>query len=257
MPAAYGPTQLPDTSSYSHIVSVAIPFVSEREAVAALVPHYFEVPENPVVTVTHQQLCGVDYLAGRQYNVVAVTAGVVYRGPNETINAPVHLALWENDANSIVAGREFLGNPKLFAHIPDAVPHGTGVSFHCREYEGLLLSGRTFDMQPLEGERLQKAAAGVARTPTLGWKYIPAPGGGVDADYPVRVETELELAAMAIGQGEVTWGDPAWEAAPISARIIKRLRQLPIVEYKRAVTLSGPARLCRGAAARLPWVDQA
>src|SRR6202035_2600155 len=92
MPAAYGPSLLPDVSHYTDIKSTAIPFVTERDAVAPLVPHYFEVAENPVVTVTHQQLHGVDYLAGRQYNVVQVIVGVTYRGEEGVFQAPFHLA---------------------------------------------------------------------------------------------------------------------------------------------------------------------
>ncbi len=255
MPAAYGPTVLPATSDYKDITSTAIPFVTERDAVADLVPHYFEVPEHPTVTVTHQQLCGIDFLAGRQYNVAQVLVGVTYRNGETVFNAPVHLAIWENDANSVIAGREFLGNPKLYARIPDLVPQATGAAFSCHEYDGFLLSGRTYDMQPLEGERLAKARQAMTRTTTFGWKYISGPGGVVDADYPVKVETQVDVAWMSSGRGEIAWGDPTWEQAPISSRIIARLRQIPMLEYKRSVSLGGPAKLFRGAAVRLPWPE--
>ena len=253
MPAAFGPSTLPDISEYQDARTLAIPFLTEAEAVAPLLPRYFEVAAKPVITVSQQVLKGVDYLGGRGYNIVNVIVDAVYRGPRETIRAPYTLAVWETDTNAITAGRELLGTPKLYGCIPDMIEDSSGWSFSCSEYDGLLLSARATGMQPIEGEAFEKLKKSLSKTVNLGWKYIPGPGGTADVDYPVKFFQLLEFSAMWSGHGEVTWGRPSLCQSPISARIIERLRELPIVKYLPAFAARGTAHFPRAWAERLAW----
>ena len=53
------------------------------------------------------------------YNLVTVNLSAVYRGGDKPLHAPYCLVMWENMTDPILAGRELLGVPKIYADIPD------------------------------------------------------------------------------------------------------------------------------------------
>jgi acetoacetate decarboxylase len=252
MPAAFGPSSYPDVSDYDAVRFLSIPFVTEREAVAALVPRFFEVPADPVVTVSSLNLKGVDWMAGRGYNIVNVTVGVAHAGAGDAVRGQYTIAVWETDANAIVAGREFLGIPKLFGAIPDLRDADGACSFTCHEYDGLLVTGRARDLRPVEGERLTRLRSAMSTSINFGWKYVPCLNGPADADYAVQHIQVNELVRGWSGRGEIAWGMPSRQESPISARIVEALRALPIRSYMPAFMGDTRSRLLRAKTRRLP-----
>jgi len=252
MPLGFGPSSFPDVSHYEQARFATIPFTTERTALAPLVPDVFELPEQPLVSVTTMNLKGVDWMAGRAYNIVNVTVGVTYRRGDASERGQYTVAVWETDTNAIVAGREFLGIPKLFGEIPDLARTDDGSSFTCREYDGLLVTGRVRALRPVEGERLERLREMLKSTVNFGWKYVPCINGPSDADYPVRHIQESDLIAAWTGRGEVVWGEPTQTEAPISARIVQTLRKLPVLGYAPALMGEARSRLLRGQTRRLP-----
>ena len=204
------------------------------------------------MTVSHQHIGGVGYLAGLSYNIAQVMAEVVCATADRTITASYPLAMWETDTNPIIAGREYLGTPKLYAEIPDLEEDGDGSRFCCSEYGTPLFSGTARNMQPLTGEKFEQMRAAMGEIRTLTWKYIPGPDRSVDANYPITFRQQVDFEEISVGIGEVIWNAPTQEQAPISWRIAATLSQLPIVRYLPAIGGHGPARLLRSSVERLP-----
>src|SRR5258708_6001109 len=73
MPTVFGPSLIPSLSVWGQVEMVSLSFVSDRSAVAALVPPGIDiVTERPAVTVSRMTYRDVDYLAGGGYNEVTV-----------------------------------------------------------------------------------------------------------------------------------------------------------------------------------------
>jgi hypothetical protein len=68
---------------YRDVTMMIVPYVTDREKLAAFFPEPFTVGEVPTVTVTYACSKDVDWLAGRGYNLIAVTASAVFNGKNE------------------------------------------------------------------------------------------------------------------------------------------------------------------------------
>ena len=254
MPIGYGSGRLLATSNYRRTCFLAIPFITDREQLQALLPPLYSVGQRPMVTVSEQMIGGVDYLAGRSYNIAQVMADVVYEYSGRRLRGSFPLGVWETDTNPIIAGREYLGSPKLYGCIPDISKDESGWSFECAEYGSVLLRGRATGMTPVIGDRFSRMRDSMREIRTLAWKYVPGPGGTADADYPLTYTQEVDCDKIWLGgPGEVTWGEPSFAEAPMSAAIISALRRLPINEYLPALAGEGPAKLLRSGLERLPF----
>jgi acetoacetate decarboxylase len=252
MPIGYGSGRLPATSSYRRVGFLAIPFITDRDQLQALLPPLYSVGQRPIVTVSQQMIGGVDYLGGRSYNIAQVMADVVYEYSGRLLRGSYPLGVWETDTIPIVAGRELLGTPKLYGCIPDLSKDESGWTFECAEYGAELLRGRATGMAPVNADRFSRMRESMRKIRTLAWKYVPGPGGTADADYPLTFTQEVDFDQIWLGAGEVTWGEPSFAEAPISAAIISTLRRLPIREYLPALAGEGPAKLLRSELERLP-----
>ena len=253
MPLTVDRPELADTTHYTHTSFVTIPFVTDPDVLKTMLPPFFKPTPRSIVTVSYQHIGGVEYLAGRNYKIAQVMAEVMYEGHGRSITAIYPLAMWETDTNPIIAGREFLGTPKLFGEIPDLDKDDDAWRFSCSEYGSMLLSGTVRDMKPLTGEKFEALRDSLRTLRMMTWKYIPGPNDSADASYPICYSQEVDLDEILVGTGEVAWGTPSFEQAPISWHIPAALSKLPVVRYLPVLGGRGPARLLRSTLERLPW----
>ena len=236
MPACFGPPKLPDVTRFDAMVTLAVRFVTDRARLQALLPAFFEVPEDPIVVIGHTHNVGVDWLAGRTYQLVRVDTRVTYRGTEETVTGPFGMVIWESEAKPVIVGRELWGNQKVVAEVPPHVLGETDGSFEIFEYGNRLLRAELSNLKPVSAATLEKMQ-GMWEDPEnvpLGWKYIPNLEGGADADYVTQTPLGGTFASAMRGDGEVSFDSPTWEQAPGSAQIVAALRTLPILEYRPA-----------------------
>lgn len=236
MPAAFGPSAaVPVTRGY-RVVGVSVPFLTERGAVARFLPRWFEPAERPLVTVTYQRCLGMDWMGGRNYNIVSVYLAVNGVGLEREISAPYGLVIWESDAAPVVSGREYMGTPKIHARIPDLEIPAPSLTFECAEYDATLVRGEITGMARVEDQerlaQLNRAGEEICR---LHWKYIPGLEGEPDADYPVAMYTRATYTEVWEGEGAIEFGTPDRIEAPYSAAIGAALAELPVLERHRAV----------------------
>ncbi len=257
MPVVFGPSLLPDVTVMDDLQNVAVPFLTERAAIERFLPRFFEVEGDPVVTVSSSHNGGVDWLGGRQYNVVRVQVNVRLRSssggdrsPNHDVVGPYSLVIWESDPKPVIAGRELQGYAKIVGEIPDHQRAEGSAAFECREYGTRLLQGEAHGLEPLDPSVLSKLS-GEREQVALGWKYIPNPEGGADVDYPTKLLSTVSVSEAWTGEGTVTFDSPTWQQAPGSAHIIDALKTLPVLEYRTATVVHSRVTLPRNAVIRL------
>lgn len=238
MPVAFGPSPtLPVTRGYSLRIA-SIPFVTDRDALASLLPRFYEPADEPIVAVNYQRCTNLDWMGGRNYNIVSVYARVRTVGLERELTATYGMVIYETDAAPIIAGREYQGTPKLFAKIPDFSLPAEELDFYCKEYDATLISGRLTNMKRVadadEIEAFNRAGDEICR---LHWKYVPGLDGVPDADYPVAMYTSAKFTDLWRGEGDVEFGTPTRTEAPYSASIVEILGRLPVLE-KRPATMA-------------------
>jgi len=234
MPAHFGPVPRGETSSgwYHDITMMLIPYVTDREKLAALLPEPFSVGEEAVVTVAYACSKDVDWLAGRGYNLVAVTASAIFNGENEQLEGQYSLVWWENLADAILSGRERTGIPKVFGDIPDhSVVDGqwqTSVSH---------FGNKILDMS-IKNLREQ------TKDHPMAWRYLPEVGGfGPAISEPTTFPSDNVYTSGMTGEGKISWNHLTWEQNPTQCHIANALADLPVLEYLPAMVTTGSSNL--------------
>lgn len=251
MPVVFGPSSVPDTTTVPDAAACVLSFRTSTEAARSLVPDYFTVPEEPVVTAAHMAYHDVDYLGGRSYNEIVISVSAGYANGDEAIDAAFALVLWVDQAGALIAGREYMGLPKLAAVIPDLEMEGARASFCCREYDTVLLEGTVETLNPLPADKVAKVNARAGEVRTFGWKYIPAPGGGADLDYPILNVMRWNYKKAWSGSGSLRFHTPSYRDAPMSSPALRVLAELPQLSAARVFLGMGEAIIDRTATRRL------
>lgn len=251
MPVVFGPSIVPDKTRIPDASACVLSFRTSIEAARSLVPDYFTVPEEPVVTVAHMAYRDVDYLGGRGYNEIVVSLSARYDDGVEAVDAAFALVLWVDQIGALIAGREYMGLPKLAAVIPDLEMEGARARFSCREYESLLLEAAVEQLDSLPADKLAKVNARAGEVRTLAWKYIPSPGGGADLDYPILNVMRWNYKRAWSGSGALRFHAPSSQDAPLSSPAMRVLAELPRLGAARVFLGTGEAIIDRTATRRL------
>jgi hypothetical protein len=229
---------------YEDNTAITISYVTERDAVTPLLPPGFEATAPAVISVNFVMCRGVDYMAGRGYNLVSVNVSARFEGERDKAHGNFALVLWENDFFPIMLGREVLGAPKLYADIPDAWMRDGKRGFNASEYGTLLLEGEVWDLKKLSEEEMRALSEGNTGGIWMGWKYIPSCDlRGADVSNATALPSGGEPREIFVGKGTLTFHEVTWEEAPLSFRAVNTLRKLPVVEYRDAVMTRGSSDL--------------
>ncbi|MGX7727518.1 acetoacetate decarboxylase family protein [Rhodococcus sp. 5G237] len=240
MPASFGASQMPPVSTGATGWSARVTFETSKDAVADLLPSFYQLTDTPTVMISYARLSNLDWLAGRGYSLVAVHIDAIFRGKKETVQGPFSLVVWEDDSNSVVAGREYLGVPKVYADIPSASVGEESFEVVCSEYGTDLLSINFSNMEPTSNEYLERVNNASSTYHWLGWKHITATPTAdeepvPDADYPTILTQGARYDRVWRGNAEIKFFTPSFAEAPVSGRIANRLAEIPILRVGRAV----------------------
>ena len=248
----FGSELLPPTSTIKSVSVMTIAFTSEVEAIQALLPHHFDAASDATVRVSHFEYRGIDYLAGRGYNVLSVSVPALLRS-DPTVSGAYNVVIWEGLSHPVNLGRELQGYAKIYGEVLDAEETLEGKSFECREFGTTLLRGEVRDIVPYSPEKLAVLQERSKDGYSLGWKYIPGVNltAAPDADYATRTPNPVYYDSASSAVGTVEFADPSWESAPISHRVLGWLRDLPVLGYHRAFVGTGSASAPRATVERL------
>lgn len=236
MPFAFGPRPRGHGSArYNDITSINISYLTDRERLARYIPPPFEVGDEAVLSVSYSMNDGVEWLAGRSYNIVGVNAPVVFRGSEEQLRGRHPLVLWENLTDPILTGRENEGIPKIYADIEDhAVLQGEWRT-SASHFGHKIVDLRAWDLEELSGPELAQLNEQEKNGHWMGWKYIPATGDGPEISHPTLFPTAGNYTAAWRARGEVIWQHLTWEQNPTQHHIVNALHDLPVIEYRPAM----------------------
>jgi len=251
MPVVFGPSPLGGRATYASRRAISYSFLTDPAALEPFIPYHFRLAEPATVIVHSSMLIGVDWLAGRNYHTARVSVQVEAKDRGEILRGPFHLVDWESEPRAVIAGREYLGLAKIVGEIPEHEQSGDTAAFECYEYGTRLLRVEVSHLRRIREEELERRNGG-GDFVTLGWKFIPGPGGTVDADYPVKMVSRGRADAMWTGDGSVAFDQPTWEQCPTSARIMPALAGLPVLESLPATVVTAAGGILdRAASARL------
>jgi hypothetical protein len=250
MPVVFGPTEIPEVSVWNRVTMVSVSFVTTFDAARPLVPAALEIPERPVVTVSRMSYAGVDYLAGRGYNEVTVGITATHELDGGRQRGSFMPVVWVDEFRPIIIGREYMGYAKLGAQFGPVIPGPGSRSYELHEYGTRLLHGEISGAVALEGDELRAARQAASGVTVFGWKHIAGPQGTVDADYLTITRLQFDWTSVLRGRGQILFDAPDWSSAPHSARIVRALGALPVVEVRRGLVAVGSGSLDRAAVTR-------
>ncbi|GMG86124.1 acetoacetate decarboxylase family protein [Biformimicrobium ophioploci] len=255
MPAHFGPRGSNARASgwYRDVTMMVVPYVTDREKLAAYLPEPFSIDEEPIVTVVYACNRQVDWLAGHGYNLLGVHAAARFDGEQDQLRGTYTLALWENLADPILTGRELQGIPKIFADIPDHSIDNGRWRAEARHFDNRIVSLEIDQLRPPTMEEIAASmAAQEGRDNPMAWRYMPAIGGfGSAISEATTFPSETQYHEVQVGTGRVDWQQLTWEQNPTQFHIVNALQTLPVLEYRPAmiarcsVNLLVPDRLPR------------
>ncbi len=248
MPTHFGPSLGPrqgtegrkfpcDTGPFKTAYSVS--FLSDRAQVERFLPERFELDGEPVVTVLVAYMTGIEWLAGRGYNVLGVILPVFYHGERDHVRGSFLTVLWENLADPIFIGREELGFSKIYCEIPDPIVFDGRT--HCI---GSWLGHKFMDLHidrvtQVPQDRLDKTAGEGSHDGLLHYRYMPRTGEWGTADVSCAVLMPADQPNCVVterweGEGTVKFHESTWEELPTTYHIVNAFAGLEIREYRGA-----------------------
>lgn len=244
MPAHFGPRHFGQSAWYHDITVMTVSYVTDAEMIAALLPEGFSVA-NPVISVQYGHNGKVDWLAGRGYNYLKVSASAVYKGQEDHLVGEYVLVMWENLTDPILVGRETQGIPKIFADIPDHYEKEGQWLASASLYGNPIASLEVGSLRAPTQEEMEAAAVATHdKDHPLTWRYMPAVGGYGDAINEIATyPSETVYEEVLVGEGSVNWHQLTWEQNPTQFHIVNALEKLPVLAPLPATKIKCSANL--------------
>lgn len=261
MPASFGPAggprQAPDDTDYRPgpitFTRYVVRFLGCAEQLGALLPKGLVLRGDPMAQFHFFCLRDIPWLAGRGYNILSLMIPVTHNGARgEVVDGVYTAVMWENLGDPIITGREQLGHPKLYAHLPD--PRHLNGETHMRAswedftFAELQLACDTPAQPELVSEIGASVGAGI-----IAHKYIPRSGQWdvADADYltlsPVpgvaNMRDPQPAPSILTGSGRIRFNVPQWQDMPTQYHIVQKLAALEQREPLDAFVIKGTTYL--------------
>ncbi|WP_373839595.1 acetoacetate decarboxylase family protein [Methanospirillum sp.] len=203
-------------------------FETDRAVLEQYIPEELELLA-PEVQVGFTRLSEINWLAGGQYILVAVSAPVRFNGKKDNVDATFPLVVWENLTDPILTGREQTGIPKIFADIGDLhvfqSHYATSISYGGNTF----LTMKFVSEGLMTGRDLEQARSDLRSLDNIGWRYIPKVGApGADLSQFIYFPQWLEVEKVYAGKGTFQWTELSQMQNPRQYHIIKALASLPV-----------------------------
>lgn len=249
MPVFWGPTSimqdLDKGGAILHqpadVECLGVSFETNPEQIEALLPERFTSIE-PVISVQACEFKDIGWLAGHSYTLINISTPVHFEGKEHQVDGDLVLAMFENHADPIVAGREGIGYSKIYADMPK-FSHYEGkytakASSWGFEFMKLQIDVNT---EAPDAQRMMKLAA--QSQGKINYRYVPMIDDVTKAEisYPVfnpkkwekpaDYKWEIKKPQMKFCSGTVEFKEPKWEDMPTWYRVGKGLADLEIKKY--------------------------
>jgi len=238
---------------YKEVEILMLQYRTDPEACRNLIPDCFSVGEEAIVTITFGDYDGVGFMAGGGYRTATFGVSARFDGQEENVEGQYIFVMCEDKTLPIIAGREQLGVPKVFADISPIRTLPDGILRSDASLWGHLLFG--IELKPVKKQNAIVRAAAARRAnkyPWLGYKYIPSFDGPPDADYPTVVWIDFEIERLWLGkEGTVNFGSARENDISYGARLVDALKTMPVLEVTSAARMRGSSILRNDKSRRL------
>lgn len=245
MPAVLGPAAGPrnvprnrrDLRFDGSSVTVSLSALTDGDALSRLLPPRCTLAGEPFLNVSMTKLSNLGWLAGRGYNIVKVTTGIVYASPGGDMKGEFALVLWENHADPIITGRDELASPKLFANIPDAVflNRSCEISADWEGFRFFRLSAS--DLSPADPAAAPAGYGRQGAMPLMCYRHLPVIGRWNEAAIEGMAVSHKGAAptptvhSLDTGDGSFEFFEPRWEDMPTQYTFVRSLARLPLLRF--------------------------
>ena len=230
MPGFFGPREEGVNSRhYNNVTKITVCYVTDAKKLAQYIPAPFELTEIPLVIVEYSCAKEVDWLAGRGYNIIGVSAAVKFNGKEDQLEGSLALVMWESLTDPILTGREIKGIPKIYADIPDHQVINGEWRANASHFSNRIVQITASDLTALTPAQIAEGKQSMAgKNHFMGWRYIPSTDGyGADISQPTLFPTEFNTTEAWTGTGDVEWERLTWEQNPTQHHIVNALEELP------------------------------
>ncbi len=244
MPLVFGPTagprQGPDGGKFDMSetprTTATASFLTEADALAAILPPHCQPVGEPVVTIEHTILRELPWLAGRGYSMLGVKYPARFVGEGMQLDCTFLAVLWENMPEPILSGREEIGWAKIYCELPPPRV------FEGKAHYRAVWDGHAFMEMTLDGLAPGDPPAGppASHAGLLHHRFLPKVSQRGETEVEQMILTPAAAAAkpkhdrVLRGHGEVKFTPSSWEQLPTMFHIVNKLAALPVVEWRGA-----------------------
>jgi hypothetical protein len=243
---APGPRQLPDDvvvdpTRSRRTLSVTASFLTDPLLLEQHLPEGFTLTGEPVVTVEFHYMTDIDWLAGRGYTMINVGWPASFTGSRDKASGNFLAVVWENLADPIISGRCEIGQPKLYAEIPEP-RQWNGVQTCAAGWMGF----RFLELEVSELHEIERYRQAAPSDGTLMLKYKPRTGAWGETDLCQVTLTPASdpgkhIEQRQTGAGKVRFHQASWSDLPTMHHVVNAMAALPVIEAR-----GGTATLSRG-----------
>lgn len=175
----------------------------------------------PNLLLRFEVLENVAWLAGRSINRVELLVPVRMNGKTGLYN----MVTWENNGDSILAGRDVQGHAKVYACIEEEADGSS--CFKAKSWDFEFLKADFVCGSDLATDEIPDHLKG--DDGTFHYKYLPRTGEGFvkpDADYVLFAEAKDSVTYKLCDNATFEWRRPAFEDAPTQYHYIQKIEAL-------------------------------
>lgn len=239
MPIPFGPArcQAQDENGqpFSGVLAQVEQYVTayrvEQEALLGLLPPGYR-SLRPVLRLNVELLTQVQWLAGRAVHRVELVTPVEYRGKKGWLN----LVTWEDDVDSVLAGRDIYGIPKCFAQM-EIRREGEELTLTARDH-GFPFLTIAFHRAGVQGGCPKEADNEGTFYPR--WLPNVEDRGKADVDYTSFIGVETIEEGKEYCDCRFTWRQPTFQEMPAQYAMVEAICAVPCQEILGAYAVSFP-----------------
>jgi acetoacetate decarboxylase len=240
MPILMGEGPVLKTLVFPDNLVISVTYLTEMDALTAMLPPNFRVDGDPVVSFVYRQSRDVAWTVGGVLNLMGMSIPAVFEGRVDRRKGTYWPAVWENDAMAVVRGREIFGVPELHAEITDPVRVNDSWRARMSEAGGALIEIEIAKLSPIKGAALAGLQRKALHACVLGWKYIPTPDArGADLEYATHYLSPTTIEEAWAGKGAVKLHQTDADVNIWSHHIMETLGAIPLLQYLGAVMWRG------------------
>jgi len=228
---------------YPRVEILAYQYMTDPNALEALLPVWYHLGKEPLVTVTFAEVNDISFMAGGGFRTASIQVEARFDGKQDHVTGDYFLVRFVNQTWPIITGREDAGISQLYADI-SGIKLMPDSHLRCEaSYWGHMLFG--LDVPPINKQIGVVRAVISRQTNSRMWlahKYIPSLEGPADADYATMIKLDTSIKQLWMGKrANLRFGTARMEDISMVKKLIDALATLTILRPVQVLHYHGSA----------------